>query len=168
MLDKIKSDEFLSKIIEDTCCENGVCITFDEQILSESYVILKVDKFYNSLNVELRPASIDCLIIRKCKNSGFGLTLVELKNINSSSGFTVDNMRAKFETTLNDFIKYRFRNQLDIEYKEIKLFFVSNVEIYKRDLGLKLEVLMNIKFNHNGKTIMIQPRMPTPTIKNCI
>ena len=58
----------------------------------------------------------------------------------------LENMKSKFDTTLNDFIKNRFRDPLDIDYKDIKLYFVSKQEIYKRDLGLKMEVLMNIIF----------------------
>ena len=90
-----------------------------------------------------------------------------LKNIESGQGFNVDNMKEKFETTLFDFIKKRFKNQLDIHYSEIKLFFVSKQEIYKRDLGLKMDVLINIKFKYNDRVLMIRPEMPTPTIKNC-
>lgn len=167
MIDRIKRHETLSKYVEDTCCENDVCVTFDDGINPNSYVILKVDKFYNSLNVEKRPASIDCLIIRKCIKTGYGLTLVELKNIDNSKGFSGEHLRRKFETTLSDFIKSKFKNLLDVDYIDVKLFFVSNKEIYKRDLGLKLEVLMNIRFKFNEKSLMITPRMPNPTIKNC-
>ena len=37
-------------------------------------------------------------------------------------------------------------------------------EIYKRDLGLKMETLINVKFKYKGKILMIRPFMPTPTI----
>jgi hypothetical protein len=56
---------------------------------------------------------------------------------------------------------------LDINYSEIKLFFVSRQEIHRRDLGLKMEVLINTRFKFNDRTLMIIPKMPTPTIKNC-
>ena len=167
MIKKIKEHKVLSQHIEDTCCENEVCVTFDNEISPNSYVILKVDKFYNSLNIEFRPASVDCLIIRECVKKGYGITLVELKKMENSKGFTVNNIKEKFQTTLFDFIKTKFKNPLDIDYSEIKLFFVSNKEIYKRDLGLKMEVLMNVRFRFNDKTLMIIPRMPNPTIKNC-
>lgn len=167
MIEKIKTHNILSNFIEDTCCENGVCVTFEADISPNSYAIIKVDKYYNSFNIKKRPASIDCLIVRKCVNIGYGLTLVELKNIDNSKGFDLKNMKEKFETTLFDFIKVRFKNILDIDYKEIKLFFVSNNELYKRDLGLKMEVLINVKFKFNDKYLMIIPRMPNPTIKKC-
>ena len=167
MIKKIKAHKVLSQYTEDTCCENEVCVTFDSEISPNSCVILKVDKFYNSLNIEFRPASVDCLIIRECVKTGYGISLVELKRIENSKGFTIDNIREKFETTLFDFIKTKFKNPLDIDYSDVKLFFVSNKEIYKRDLGLKMEVLMNVRFKFNDKNLMITPRMPNPTIKKC-
>ena len=167
MINRIKNHKILSKYVEDTCCENEICVTFDAGILPSSYAIIKVDKFYNELKLgKNTPASIDCLIIRECIKTGYGLTL-ELKNIGSGKGFEIDNMIEKFETTLYDFIKKRFKNPLDIHYSEIRLYFVSKQEIYKRDLGLKMEVLINIKFRYNDRVLMIRPEMPTPTIKNC-
>ncbi|TAE45350.1 MAG: hypothetical protein EAZ44_03485 [Cytophagia bacterium] len=167
IIERIKKHEILSQYVEDTCCENEICVTFDEQIPFDSYAIIKVDKFYNSLNIEHRPASIDCLIVKKCIDGGYGMTLVELKNIKSSSAFEFENIKEKFETTLFDFIKEKFKEILYINYEEIKLFFVSKNEIYKRDLGLKMETLIETRFKFNGKTLMIIPKMPNPTIKNC-
>lgn len=167
MINSIKNHAELSNYIEDTCCENGICVSFDEGIHPDSYAIIKVDNYYNSLNIEHRPASIDCLIIRECQENGYGMTLVELKNIETGKGFDVKNMKEKFSTTLYDFIKNKFRNPLDVQYSDIKLYFVSNQEIYKRDLGLKMEVLINTRFKYNERTLMIIPRMPNPAIKKC-
>lgn len=166
MLQDILITPTLNQYISDTCCENGICVSIDETIPREKYVIIKVDEYYNSLNLPLTPPSIDCLIIRECANGSFGMTLVELKNIQKGSGFDLENMVGKFTTTLEDFIKMKFPI-LNAEYNEIKLFFVSQQELYKRDMGLKLEALMNIRFNFNGQKLMILPKMPTPTIKRC-
>ncbi len=168
MIDKIKNHKILSEFVEDTCCENEICVTFDNSIPAESYVIIKVDKFYNAQKLENdTPASLDCLIIRKCIDGGYGLTLVELKKIKIGAGFDLDNMKEKFETTLYNFIKIRFKEILDIDYKEVKLYFVSKQEIYKRDIGLKMDMLIDLRFSFNGKKLMIRPLMPNPTIKNC-
>lgn len=167
MINSIKENVVLSEYVEDTCCENGICVSFDADVEPNSYVIIKVDKYYNSLNIQRRPASVDCLIIRECIERGYGLTLVELKKIDNSKGFELENMKAKFNTTLNDFIKIKFKAPLDIDYSDIKLFFVSNQEIYKRDLSLKMDVLINVKFKFNDKNLMIIPKMPDPTIKKC-
>jgi len=166
MINELNNHATLSQYIEENCCENKICVSFDNDINRDSYVIIKVDKYYNSLNLGDTPPSVDCLIIRKCKYGGYGITIVELKNINETR-FRKENLALKFKTTLDDFIKIRFGTILDIDYKDIKLYFVSKQEIYKRDLSLKLELLMNVKFKFNGKSLMIQPKMPTPTIKNC-
>ena len=167
MINKIKTHEILSQYVEESCCENGICVTFDDEISPDSYVILKVDKYYNSLNIELRPASVDCLIIRKCIKTGYGITLVELKNIDNSNTLTSKNIKEKFETTLFDFIKTVFRENLDVYYSDIKLLFVSNINLHRRDLGLAMETLMNTQLKFNDKKLMISFRMPNPTIKNC-
>ena len=166
LITRIKGDAILSKFLSETCCENGICVTFDESVLPDSYVIIRVDQFYNSFNVKERPASVDCLIIRKCQNTGYGLTLVELKKI-STTNFELSNIKEKFDTTLFNFIKQRFSDLLDINYKEVKLYYVSQREIYKRDLGLKMEVLINFRFRFDEKNLMIKAFMPNPTLKNC-
>lgn len=175
MLENIKSHEILSKFLVEECCENEVSITFNEDVAKDSYIIIKVDRYYNSLGLAETPPSLDCLIIRRCLNTGFGLTLVELKDIDSTKRFTIENLKAKFETTINDFIQNRFKDLLFIDYKRIELYFVSNIELYKGkwrreerlDRGLKLEILINIRFKYGGRKLMIEPRMPHPTITNC-
>lgn len=161
MINKIRNSD-LSAYIEDHCCENDVCVTLDD---INEYVIIKVDKFYNSLNIEKRPPSIDCLIIYKCKNNNsYSATLVELKN---TKEFNLENLKGKFDTTLNDFILNKFKDLVNLDYKKIDLFFVSTKEIYKRDVSLKLESLMNIRFKYGDKNLMIKPYMPNPAVKNC-
>lgn len=167
MIDRIKKHKVLSQFTDTTCCENDICVSFDKKIDPKDYVIIKVDQYYNSLNIAKRPASVDCLIVRKCTPRGLGLTLVELKNIETSQRFTIANLKEKFETTIHDFMERKFRNVLDKDYLDIKLFFVTKQEIHKRDLGPKLETLINIEFKINGKRRMIAPKMPTPSIKKC-
>jgi hypothetical protein len=164
---RIRNEPVLSKYIEDTCCENGVCVTISKEISTENYVIIKVDKFYNAKNISDRPASVDCLIVRKCIGGGYGLTLVELKSNHNSGKFSIENIKEKFETTINNFIKVEFKDYLDIHYEDIKLYFVSKYEVNKRDLGLKMNALMNLKFPFNSMKYMLRVEMPDPTIKNC-
>ena len=167
MIDTIKNHHILKEFVAKSCCENDITVTFDDSIANNSYVIIKVDKFYNSQKLAMTPASIDCLIVRKCTNGGYGLTLVELKNIKKGRRINLKNTKEKFNTTLHDFIQIRFQTLFDLDYREIKLYFVSKYEINRRDLGLKMEVLMNVQFRFKNKTLTIHPRMPNPTIKNC-
>lgn len=168
LLERLYDNEILAPFLQKECCENGVCITFDSDIAEDNYVVIKVDDYYKSLKLDKIPASPDCLIIRKCVNGGYGLTIGELKNISTADSFKVENMKEKFSTCFDDFISKRFKEYLFEDYQEIKLYFVSNIEIYKkRDLGLRLETLIETKLDYNGKKYMIQPRMPHPTIKKC-
>ena len=52
MINNIIAHDTLSQYVEDTCCENGVCVSFEDDINPNSYVIIKVDQFYNSLNID--------------------------------------------------------------------------------------------------------------------
>jgi hypothetical protein len=163
----IKNDALLRNFIVEECCENDVCVRLDENIPPENFVIIKVDDYYNSLGLGETPASVDCLIIRKCLISDYGLTLVELKNIRFQKRLDIENLKSKFETCLKDFIQQRFRVIYNANYKDIKLYFVSNIKNYKRDIGLMTEILINTKFEFHGKKLMIIPVAPHPTIKNC-
>jgi hypothetical protein len=169
MLDKIYKTEALLPFLKEECCENEVCISFDAGINKEDYVVIKVDEYYNGLKLAKTPPSPDCLIIRKCEYSGYGLTIVELKNIQKSKRFDLDNMISKFNACINDFIMIRFKDLLFKDYADIKLYFVSKINSYDndRDQGLKLETLIETKFHYNGKKHMIRATMPNPTIKKC-
>jgi hypothetical protein len=62
-----------------------------------------------------------------------------------------------------------FKDQLFYDYKKVDLYFVSQKDIYnsRRDIGLKLDILINKSFKYNGKSYMIRPKLPIPTIKPC-
>lgn len=167
ILDTIRNHQILSNYIEERCDEEGVCVEIDSRISKDNYVIIKVDDYYNSLNIAERPASPDCLIILECQNSGYAMYIVELKSIHSSSGFEIKNMDEKFKTCLYDFISNKFSDVLEIDYKRIKLYFVSKIEIYRRDMGLKLKVLQNKRYKYHDKKCFIEPLMPIPAIKPC-
>lgn len=167
MIERIKTHEILKKFVVEECCENDVSVSFHPEISPNDYVIIKVDDYYNSLGESHTPASVDCLIIRKCVNTGYGLTLVELKNIEEFKYFRLKNLEEKFETTIQDFIEKRFKIPLKTNYKSIALYFVSNLRNYRRDSGLAMDTLINLKFKYDGKTLMLKPRIPSPMINKC-
>ncbi|OQY39864.1 MAG: hypothetical protein B6226_01010 [Candidatus Cloacimonetes bacterium 4572_65] len=76
-------------------------------------------------------------------------------------------MEGKFKTTIDDFISKRFKEILCIDYQKVELYFVSNIDPYKRDIGLTLEMLMSKKYHYRNKKYMINPFMPIPKIKSC-
>ena len=167
LFEKIKKHKELSKLIIEKCEENKICVDIDEKIDRKNVLILKPDNFYKSLNIANTPKSVDCLLILRCKERGYSMTLAELKNINSPDyGFSVTDLYQKFETIFNDFIPIKFEGILDERYRRIELYFVSKINIYKRDAGLSLK-LSQKKFTFNGKKYFIKPQMPTPAVKPC-
>ena len=169
MIDKIKKHQVLSQFVREECSENDVSAKIDDKINSDDFVIVKPDDYYNSLKKNV-PPSVDCLIVQRCVNGGYKLTLIELKSITTMAGQTIENLAGKFETVLTDFIPKKFKDLLYKDYNSVELYFVTEIELYRnknRDIGLKLEALINRKFFYNNKRYMVQPRMPVPVIKPC-
>lgn len=167
LLERIKQHEILSNFLVEECEEEGVCVKVDDKIEEGDYLILKPDAYYNSLNIAKRPKSPDCLFIVKCQGGGYGLTIAELKKTSTAGHFKVADIVGKFETCLYQFMQEEFGDLLNVEYKRIDLYFVSNVEIYKRDMGLKMKVLSGKRFKFNDLTCLIKPFMPSPAVKMC-
>ena len=67
----------------------------------------------------------------------------------------------------NDFMLTKFKKYFNRDFHKIQLLLVSETESYKRDLGLKMKVLINKKLTFRDKKYMITPKMPTPAIKPC-
>ena len=167
LINIIKNDPILKDYVISECCENNVSISLSPDINIENYVILKIDAFYNALEIELKPPSIDCLIIVKCSDNTYAIYLIELKSTSSANRLTIENILLKYDTCLKDFMMVRFKDYFNRDYKRIKLYLISNIDIYRRNRVLKLEILIKHKFWWKGKKIMVDPRMPIPQIKNC-
>jgi hypothetical protein len=164
LLQKIRQDERLKPLLRDRCEDEGVCVEIDKNMAKDDYIILKLDSFYNTLDFATPPPSPDCFIIQRCAGTDkYGITIVELKGISTSDGFKVENMKAKFETCFQEFMLKDFNR----DYTKIQLYFVSEIEIYRREAGLKMKVLENIRFTFRGQKCSIKPYKPTPAIKPC-
>jgi hypothetical protein len=166
LFERIKRDAVLGQFIRDKCEDEGICVGIDERISEDKVLIIKVDDYYNSLNIEKRPPSPDCFILVQCEThvNEFCLTIVELKD---TGRFDFDNAFSKFSTCFDDFMSVEFKKYFNRDYSKIQLLLVSKTEIYQRDLGLKMKVLMNKKLTFRDKKYMITPKMPTPAIKPC-
>jgi len=167
LLNNIRSDKSLGQFVRGRCEDEGICVEFDSKVDSNDCVIIKVDDYYNSLKIEKRPPSPDCLILQKCNSNQYLITIVEFKDISTSSSFEIDKMLGKFDTCLSNFMLIKFKKYFNRDYVRVNLYFVSNIEIHRRDLGDKMKILMNKRFKFRGKSYLIQPKMPTPTIKPC-
>ncbi len=171
LLNNIKENQYLTDFIKDECSDERMCVEIDNKIAKNEYLVIKVDDYYNSLGLTHTPASPDCLIVIKCKNSGYALAIVELKNINKAKRFDIENLTQKFTTCFNDFMSKRFKEYFDQDFQRIQLFFVTKVNIHpsNRDplRGLRLEALMNKRFKFRKRNYMIRSYNPTPLIKAC-
>lgn len=178
MFDEIIQNDELYGLIKSECSENRIFVEFDEQLEKDDdkYIILKTDQYYNTIDFATPPPSVDCLIIVKCSsNQGYDFYLIELKNIKSKSGFDIENIRKKFETVIEDFLKTRFSDIfLNNSYNvnNLYLFFVSDpyklgnitqkeYDIKIKTRGLKLKTFQLIKpFKFKGKRAEIKPSLP--------
>ena len=167
LLEKIRNDAMLSKYLNDNCEEADMCVVLDHKITKDTYVIIKVDDYYNR-EVPNPPPSPDCLIIQECAQlETYSIAIVELKSIRSSRRFAVANMTEKFVTCLEDFIDRRFSDYFNRDFVKVDLLFVSHVKNYRRDAGSAIEVLLEKKFPFRGKRLMMKLRTSGFTIKPC-
>jgi|WetSurMetagenome_2_1015567.scaffolds.fasta_scaffold59096_3 hypothetical protein len=113
LFDEILQTPELFALYRETCEENGICVDL-ENINRDNVLILKIDAFYCSKYMKNEtPNSIDCLIIVKCANESYNLYLFELKNVSSTQGIEIAKIKAKFNTTINDFLNNRFKQLFD-------------------------------------------------------
>ncbi len=178
MFDEIMQDNELLALLRNQCGEEGISAEFDQQIKEDSYIILKLDAYYNSLKMKHTPPSADCLIIVKCDlNQGYNFYLIELRNTNSPDGFKIEKIKNKFQTVIEDFLTNRFGNIfLNNSYKinNLYLFFISDpynkrrknitdeeYDIFLNTRGLKLKALHLIKpFKFREKIAHIKTPLP--------
>ncbi|MDX2069638.1 MAG: hypothetical protein SFV55_14515 [Haliscomenobacter sp.] len=165
MIEKIKEEPLLSRLLRDECEENEVCVTFDESIPKENYVILNIDEHYRSIQLN-RPPTPDCLIVQQCEDGTYSLFVIELKKAAKPRGFKVDKLVAKFETCLNDFMANEFKDIFDQKFKRVQLFFVSNIDP-QTNKSLILKGLISRSINFQGANRPIVPKMPNYKIEKC-
>ena len=182
MISEIRNHPELKRIIVDCCSENNVEVTISSNINNDDFIILKIDKYYNSLSLADTPKSADCLIILRCENNTFRLFIIELRDIKNLAGFSVKEIYQKFTTTINNFLREKFNefffsDKYDI--KDLKLYFISdplkiqnsnydNNQIKKLTKGTKIELLLLMPpFKFDNKYYSISYQVPNPIIQNC-
>jgi len=184
MFEAILNDPELFALHREACEENEICIEFADRLTDDKYIILKIDAYYSSSKMHNPPPSIDCLIIVKCDtNACYDFYLVELKNIKSTKGFDIKNLKQKFTTVIEDFLKTRFADIfLNPKYciNEFKLYFISDAcrlkkraniseeQYRKKLLTTKYKLFTLLKpFEFRNKRAVIEPLLPNPLIKEC-
>lgn len=181
MFDAIYDNQDLLTIIRNECCENGYKVSIAEELHdSNSVLILKIDAYFNSVNIHNPPPSVDCLIIVKCAtNDCYSIHLAELRNISSPNGFNKENIVSKFQTTIDTFLKDKFATIFSNQtYCSFKCYFVTNPYNFQGNQsdydehinanGLKLDFFSGIEpFELWGKYALIEPKLPNPAIVPC-
>lgn len=171
LFDDLKNDEIINSFIVPECEDEGICVEIDETVADDSILIIKVDDYYNSLKIEKRPASVDCLIIQKCGDGKYQLFLVELKNVEAAKHINRKNLVEKFETSILDFLSNLLRTHFfnsAYQFKKLRLILSagkvksSDIKKYELDflLGLRL-------FKFQNKIIGINGIPPHPLMKRC-
>ncbi len=194
MFDEIINNRDLNKYLSSKCNENNIEAKICSKLVcNDDYLVVKVDNYYNNYPFKKKqiPKSIDCLIPIKCKipkrknikKDIYNLYLIELKNIKSPQGFKIKDIEEKFKTTIDDFLKDRFKNLFDFEINNFYCYFISDpygVKLKKRYKSItqeeyeKLFKSYNLRyyrrtilFKYKNKISMIKPVLPNPTICNC-
>ena len=150
LLEKIKSEPLLSYYIRPTCDENDVGVSFDPSVLTDDYLIIKVDEYFQSAIRSNTPRGIDCLIIQKCVDNQYKLYLIELKNIkelNSGEG-VIKHIYDKFQNCFDILISDHFRSLFydeTYQFSDIKLYFISNLKKDKKQKNTRLDTLLSYK-----------------------
>ena len=177
LIENLKNSNDLRDFFCQECSENNVSVNIDKTVNLNDILIIKVDDYYNQ-NILNPPPSPDCLIIQRCNPDNFNIYIVELKNINSPQGFAIENIVAKFNTCLDNFMSEIFGNYFNgehINYNQIKLLFVTDPYDFKlhpdkqlKMRGHKLDFLISTRipkyFNHH---LYIEHKLPDPMIKLC-
>lgn len=191
MFDTIIQHNELGGLIRLCCHENGMMVEFDDDYYKntlldhEKAIILKIDAFYNTIDMAKPPPSIDCLIVVKCDDGTYSFYLIELRDVTGTSLIHPRVMSPKFETVIEDFFKIRFPNVFlnpDFIVKKINMWVVSDAlgtknlteeEYRKKIKGTVIEQYLSIKpFRIRDKIVQIEVvspilTTPIPIIRAC-
>jgi len=168
LLNQLREEATITDFFRPECEDEGICIEMDEEIGEDNILIIKPDDYYNSLNLEKTPASVDCLIIQYCESGIYKIYLIELKNFKNARQIDKKNLIEKYRTTLFDFISDRYRHIFnEFEFKTYLWLCAGKVteekiKNYSLDFLLSLD---HIKFR--GLWLGVNGFPPVPTIKSC-
>ncbi len=115
------------------------------------------------------------MVVVKNSDDTFSLYLIELRNVKRPSGVRVREIKPKFETTIEDFMKVRFCDIFDPEKHTISKFYLwliaspqndmtdEKYERFMRSQLVEQYLLMKpLRFGKHKSTI--QPTRPRPII----
>ena len=181
----LKADTFLQPFIRPECDEpgRGFRVTISAELATDDVVIIKPDAYYNSPHgPRPAPKSPDCLVVVRCETGEFQVFLVELRDIRGPLGFSVEEIREKFNTCLHDFMEGVLGshfNRADIRFSAIRLLFVTDPYGQQQDQernnrfnrSTKMDALLALNsgrpFRFDGRRLGIEHHINDPAITRC-
>lgn len=179
----LKSDPLLAPFLKSACAERGMAATISPNIAPDDIVIISLDGYYNSplglTRHQPTPKSPDCLVVVKCHNGEFLVVVVELRAIGSPRGFTPTEIRGKFLTCLNDFMRGvlgEHFNREDIVLQRPRLLFVSDPYDQRRSAippsrynqTARMDALLTVPpLRFDRYVLAIEPHVTDPLIRPC-
>ena len=183
----LRNDPLLQPFLKDACAEHGMAATVSSAIAPDDIVIISPDGYFNSAighaqHAELDgqpPKSPDCLVVVRCHDGTFSIFVIELRDILNQRGFRIEDIRAKFNTCLHDFMEGVLGthfNNTDYRLNKVRLLFVSDPyggrEHQKQRVqyskGPKLDLLLTLPpFRFDGRPLGIQHHATDPLISPC-
>lgn len=189
MLDEIQNDPAIYSLIRNDCHENGIGINFCDELFEageyidpDKLVILKLDAFYDTKRMATPPKSPDYLIILRCPDNSYNLYVIELRNVSRTSGIPRADILEKFSTIVEDFFPNRFPNYFDTtshKINNISFYLITDPynlasrglnsqEIREYLTGTNLDAYSSMEpLIYNGLPILIEPKLPNPTLCRC-
>lgn len=129
MVNMIKREPRLAPYLKNEIEDAGIEVGIDPLLNSDSFVIIKVDDYYNGLKIATPPKAVDFVIVVDCQCNWFTMYLLELKNVNGPDKLNISDIQEKFGNTINDFLSNTFSNIFlkdSFKYKNVKLYLVSD------------------------------------------
>ena len=176
LTEALRQDPRLLDYLKTTCAERGMSITLDPRLTPADVVVLAPDVYYNTERPN-PPPSPDCLVVVRCADGSYTVYIVELKDIESPAGFSIENMRAKFDTALHDFMSGvlgHYFNDPAYSLRRVRLYFVTAPYGPNRAAAdrlartPKLDLLLSMRaFRYDGRPLGIEHHLPSPAIGPC-
>lgn len=129
MIQKITNEKRLKKYIGHKLEDAGIEVSVENGLTEEDYIGIKVDNYYMGLKLQgMTPKAVDYIVAVDCSCDNYVLYIMEFKKTNSPGGYTTSDIREKFDTAINRFMKEDFKDIFECDrfkYKDIKLYLVT-------------------------------------------
>jgi len=182
MLCKINTKTELAPFFTRNLLENEVGVIIDKAMSQDSFVAIDIDEYYHRIVQPPTPAIADILLVaqRISQNEKHHIYIIEMKNISSPRGFSVENIYEKFHTAIDDFMKVKYADVFMNEKHQVekfRLLFISDAYRLKRkgltdnqirSFLLETKIMAFEKkplFHYREFKVMIEYQLPNPSLE---